>query len=78
MRIGRYARPEIKQFAENLFGVVRDDILAEYADKRTQVLTQVRRTGNSGGYLACAGVPKSPTMHLGEPSSTFEQSKGFA
>jgi len=36
---------------DDAFAVVRDDILAEFEEKRKQVLAQVRLTGNSGGYL---------------------------
>jgi hypothetical protein len=51
IRMGRPARREIKKFADDAFAVARDRILAEYAEKRNQVLGQVRLKGNSGGYL---------------------------
>src|SRR5690349_16016362 len=49
--MGRSSRHEIKQFADDQFAVVRGEILAEYEEKREQVLGEVRRTGNIGGYM---------------------------
>jgi hypothetical protein len=46
-------------FAKDAFSVARDRILDEYAEKRNQVLRQVRLTRNRGGYVPaltkCAG-----------------------
>ena len=49
--VGQPIRSEIKKSAEGAFAVVGEDILKEYAEKKNQVLGQVRLTGNSGGYL---------------------------
>ena len=50
-RVTHPARPEIEKFATDAFAVARDRIGGEYEEKKKSVLTQVRRTGNSGGYL---------------------------
>jgi hypothetical protein len=49
--MGRPVRSEIEKFADEAFAASLDRILGEYAEKRNQVLGQVRFTGNSGGYL---------------------------
>ena len=51
LRTGRPVRYEIKKFADDAFAISRDQILWDRAEKRNQVLSQVRVTGNSGGYL---------------------------
>jgi hypothetical protein len=44
-------RHEIEKFANDGFEVDRDRIVKNYAKKKNRVLDQVRRAGNSGGYL---------------------------
>jgi len=51
LRTGRPVRSEIEKFADEAFAASLDRILGGYAEKRNQVLGQVRLTGNSGGYL---------------------------
>ena len=49
--MGRPSRHEIEKFANGRFGIAREGILAEYEKKRDQVLREVRRKGNIGGYV---------------------------
>ena len=50
-RVGRPARPQIEKFANTAFAVKRNSILAQSEEKLNHMLSQVRLTGNSGGYL---------------------------
>ncbi|MGA3238350.1 MAG: hypothetical protein ABSG03_18820, partial [Bryobacteraceae bacterium] len=51
IRTGRPNRHEIEKFAKGRFALVRENVLAEYEKQKTQVLRQVRLTGNRGGYV---------------------------
>jgi hypothetical protein len=48
---GPPARSEIKKSAEDAFAVTSEDILKEYAEKKSHSLHQLRPTHNRGGYL---------------------------
>jgi hypothetical protein len=62
--LNRPSRNEIDKFANQAFAVERNRILKEYAEKQKHVLDQVRRTGNSGGYLPA--ITKWGTQRLRE------------
>jgi hypothetical protein len=69
------ARHEIEKFANDRFDVVRDDILAQHEEKRKQVLREVRRTHNSGGYLpalVALGAERVRNMILARADATVE------
>src|ERR1700687_1958065 len=49
--IGPPVRHIVEKFADDAFATSRDRILKKCAEKRTRVVSQVRLTGNSGGFL---------------------------
>jgi hypothetical protein len=76
--MGRPARHEIEKFANDAYAVARDRILKEYTKKKSQALVEVRRTGNSGGYLPALtkwGTERTQAMILARADTWVEAFK---
>jgi hypothetical protein len=73
--MGPPARHLIEKFANEAYAVARGRILKEYTKKKSQALTEVRRTGNSGGYVPAFtrwGVERTQAMILARADAWVE------
>lgn len=73
--MGRPARHEIEKFANDVYAVARDRILKNYAGKKNQVLREVRRTHNRGGYVPALtkwGAERLREMNLARADAWVE------